>query len=95
MKNYLFIFILFAFYSCVKDRPNSTPQPAVQLSSQKKVYVINEGNFMSSNSSISLYDPGSNSVIENFYQSQNNAILGDVAQSISYFNSQFYTVVNN
>jgi len=95
MKYYLIIFALAIFYSCVKDKPNAIAQPEVKLSTHKKVYVVNEGNLNGSNSSVSLYDPGTNSVIENIYQNQNNVTLGDVAQSLSYFNSKFYIVVNN
>lgn len=86
----------FLFLSCVKDKPAYTIQPQVQLSGNKKVYVVNEGNFMAGNASVSLFDPGSSQVIENFYQTQNNSsFLGDVAQSLVRFNSTFYIVVNN
>ncbi len=83
------------FSACVKDKPNTINAPAVQLSSVKKVYVINEGNFMSANASVSLYDPGTAQVVEDFFKAQNNLSLGDVAQSISFFNSNYYVVVNN
>lgn len=96
---YKLLFLLtcsFFFLSCVKDKPANPVQPQVQLSGNKKVYVVNEGNFMVGNASVSLFDPGSSQVIENFYQSQNSSsFLGDVAQSLSRFNSLFYVVVNN
>ncbi len=96
MKTKLFIILtFFIVYSCVKDKPNNTIQPVLQLSSAKKIYVVNEGNFMNGNSSVSLYDSGTNQVIEDFYKTQNNSNLGDVAQSITEFNSNFYIVVNN
>ncbi len=94
---YLFKIILVSFLlsSCVKDKPQNPNSPAVQLTNAKKVYVINEGNFGSANSSITLYDTGNSSVIEDFYKTQNNLILGEVTQSINYFNSNYYIVVNN
>ncbi|MGZ4100224.1 MAG: YncE family protein [Bacteroidia bacterium] len=97
MKHYFLILIVTAsLYSCVKDKPNITKGSQVQLSTNKKVYIVNEGNFMAGNSSVSLYDPGSAQVIEKFYQDQNSASpLGDVAQSMLHFNSEFYIVVNN
>ncbi len=95
LKN-LVIFIVFITVSaCVKDKPNTTVAPSIQLTTNKKVYVVNEGNFMNSNSSVSLYDPGSSQVIEDFYKTQNNFNLGDVAQSVTKANSDFYVVVNN
>lgn len=82
--------------SCVKDKPHTMAAPLTQLSTNKKIYVINEGNFMAGNASVSLYDPGTSQVIEKFYQDQNNGTpLGDVAQSMAYFNSFYYIVVNN
>jgi DNA-binding beta-propeller fold protein YncE len=89
-------FFLLAFSSCVKDKPGSPVQPQVQLTSTKKVYVINEGQFQNGgNGSISLYDPGNNSVIENFYEVQNQSQIGNIAQSLNYINGNFYIVVNN
>jgi hypothetical protein len=79
----------------VKDKPESANQPQVQLSHNKKVYIVNEGNFMTGNSSVSLFDPGTSEVIENFYNVQNGSSLGDVAQSLTYYNSNYYIVVNN
>ncbi len=81
--------------SCVKDKPQDIAQPHVQLTNAKKIYVINEGVFPSGNAEISLYDTGNNAVIEKFYLTQNNAALGDVAQSLNFFNGRFYIVVNN
>jgi hypothetical protein len=82
-------------YACVKDKPNSAGQPQVQLSNNKKVYIVNEGNFPAGNASVSLYDPTTKGVIENFYNSQNGTSLGDVAQSMIFYNSNYYIVVNN
>lgn len=98
MINYFKItLLLFVLSSCVKDKPQDVIQPQVQLTTAKKVYVINEGNFGSGNSSVSLFDSGNDAVIENFYQSQNtsSSIIGDVAQSLSKINDKFYLVVNN
>lgn len=95
-KSFLILFTFFVFSSCVKDKPNSSAQPQVQLTNARKVYVINEGPFQGSGSgSISLYDPGNNAVIENFYQVQNQAQIGNIAQSLNYINGNYYIVVNN
>lgn len=95
LKRLLIAIPFLALYSCVKDKPNTPAPTSVQLSGAKKVYVVNEGNFMNANASVSLYDPGNGAVIDNFYQNQNNSAIGDVAQSLTYFNSNFYLVVNN
>lgn len=84
------------FFSCKKDNPSTpeTPTP-VTPSVSKKVYVVNEGNFNSSNASISLYDPATGNITEDYYKTQNGSGVGDVAQSMNYINSKFYIVVNN
>ncbi len=98
MKKFLPLFIFsLALVSCVKDKPQDVVQPQVQLTSAKKVYIINEGVFNSGNASVSLYDTGSDAVIEDFYKTQNPSSpnVGDVAQSLSKINGKFYLVVNN
>ena len=98
MKNSIKILLVIpVLVSCVKDKPQDVIQPQVQLTNAKKVYVINEGNYGSGNASVSLFDIGNNSVVENFYQTQNSAspTVGDVAQSLSIINGKFYLVVNN
>lgn len=94
-KHYYIPFLVLVFYACVKDKPTPVNSATVQLSLAKKVYVVNEGNYGSGNSSISLYDPVTGQVIENIYHSVNNSNIGDVAQSISFVNGKFYIVVNN
>jgi hypothetical protein len=80
--------------ACVRDKPQ-IPEPQVLPQSGQRIFVINEGNFGSGNGSVSLYDPLSGAVVEDVYKLQNNAELGDVVQSMTYYNSKFYVVVNN
>lgn len=95
MKNCIFLLLLIVFASCVKDKPVVSAPASVQMSSDRKVYITNEGNFMNGNASVSLYDPKTKSVIEDIFKHQNNTTVGDVAQSLTYFNSSYYLVVNN
>lgn len=95
IKNHIILFVCICLGACVKDKPQDPMKQQVLLSSAKKVYVVNEGNFGTGNSSISLYDPETNVVIEDVYHAQNNTYLGDVAQSLGSVNGKFYAVVNN
>jgi YVTN family beta-propeller protein len=93
---YLFLIITCSLLlSCVKDKPPVNQPVNVQLSNSGKVYIVNEGKFNSGDAAVSLYDPGTGQVVENYFQSQNNTTLGDVAQSMNYFNLNYYIVVNN
>ena len=96
MKKYFILISTLIFLdACVKDKPQNAIQPQVQLSNARKVYIINEGGLGYGNSSVSLFDPGTNEVIEDFYKTQNGLTLGDVTQSLSYINGNYYIVVNN
>ena len=60
------------------------------------VLIINEGNFNWGNASVSLYNTGTKQVVQNLFRQQNNnAQLGDVAQSMYQFNGLGYIVLNN
>lgn len=96
MKLLYRILICFSFYSCIKDKPQEPEKTSVTINAESKVLISNEGNFGWGSGSISLYDPSSNSVIENYYQQQNNGgSLGNVCQSITKHQSNYYVVVNN
>lgn len=95
MRYLIIVFFVSGFYGCVKDKPQAAIQPILQLSNSKKVYVVNEGGFGYGQASVSLYDPGSEQVTEDFYKQQNNTGLGDVAQSMTMINGNYYLVVNN
>lgn len=91
----IIIYLLFFLCSCIKDKPQEPVKTAVSINSDSKVLVINEGNYGWGNASISLFDPSSNAVVEDYYKQQNsNASLGDVCQSITKYNNNYYIVVN-
>lgn len=96
MKLYFFIASVFLLSSCVKDKPQEPIKTAVSINADTKVLIINEGNYGWGNASVSLFDPSSGSVIEDYYKQQNNnTALGDVCQSITNYNNNYYIVVNN
>ncbi len=92
---YIVVLVALSFFSCVKDKPTPQEPANVTLSNAHKVYIVNEGNYMYANASVSLYDTGNETVVENYYNSQNSAALGDVAQSMCEINGDLYIVVNN
>jgi DNA-binding beta-propeller fold protein YncE len=90
---------IFAF-SCNKEdekldtKPFSIPQDTSSQSTAA-VFVVNEGNFQWGNASVSLYDVKNKLVEEDVFKKVNARPLGDVAQSLEYFNGKFYLTVNN
>ncbi len=59
------------------------------------LFVVNEGNFMYGNASLSWYDPASLHVENEIFARVNGMNLGDVAQSMALRNGTAWIVVNN
>lgn len=82
--------------SCIKDKPQEPVKTAVNVDPETRVLVINEGGFHDNNAGVSLYDPSSGAVADDYYKLQNNnAPLGDICQSMTKYNNHYYLVVNN
>ncbi len=93
---YYILFSVILLSSCVKDKPQEPLKTAVSINPDAKVVVINEGGYGYNNAGISLYDPGTGGIIQDYYKQQNNdAVMGDVCQSVTKFNNAYYIVLNN
>ncbi|CAG0982507.1 MAG: YncE family protein [Bacteroidetes bacterium] len=91
----LFIFlVMIVFLSCRKDKPADKIKPNITIQ-QGGVFISNEGNFQFGNAKISYYNPSENTVSEDVFETANNRPLGDVCQSVYFYNSKAYVVVNN
>jgi DNA-binding beta-propeller fold protein YncE len=93
----LIFFTLFFIFGCMKDdqwvrehflRENN------QLSTGG-VFVINEGNFMYGNATLSFYDSVKRIVQNDLFYRVNGLPLGDVAQSMTVWQSTGFIVINN
>lgn len=85
-------FILLILSSCTKS-PVETVY--FNFTGNRGVYIVNEGNFMYGNSSLSFYNPDEKRVYNQVFQARNGAPLGDVAQSMILWNNLGFIVVNN
>ena len=89
---YIYIFISFSliFFSCKKPKQNT------KFSLEKPgIYVVNEGNFTYGNASLSYIDLTRDTIFNNIFYKSTTFPLGDVAQSITRFNSKIFIVINN
>lgn len=80
------------FVSC--NNKKNTPQPEPEIA-KKGLFVLNEGTFTYSNSSLSFYDFDNNSVENNIFYIVNGSPIGDVGQSLALVGDNLYIVVNN
>ena len=87
-----FTFLLLMFF--ISCKPDVIPENDIDIS--KGVFVINEGNFMSNNGEISFYNTVTGELINSLFASQNNnAVLGDVVQSMCISDTLALISVNN
>ncbi len=93
----LFILLIIIAVSCRKDAPPTLPnQGSINLSTGKRLLICDEGNFGQNNAAISIYSPLNNAVILSAFAAANlNYTLGDVVQSISKIDGNYYLVINN
>lgn len=90
--NLIALLLLLLVAACHKDNPPPEPNPA-ELG--KGIFIVNEGNFNSGNASLTYYETETKKPTNHLFYKQNNAPLGDVAQSISVYGEKAYIVVNN
>lgn len=88
------VLIFFVGVSCKDDKPESKKNPDIIIG-ERAVYITNEGNFQFGNAAISFYAPQSDEVVNKYFENVNNRALGDVCQSIFFFNGKAYIILNN
>ncbi len=85
------IFSLTLIVSCKKNEDKTE----VTFLDSDGVFVINEGNFMGGNGSLSFYSYDSSKVYNDLFSVVNGRPLGDVPNSMEIFGGKAYIVVNN
>ena len=91
----LLAFISLMSASCMNDDSLRDFEKLNQNNTEEGVFIVNEGNFMYSNASLSYYNPKTKVTTNDVFYKTNALPLGDVAQSITINDSIAYVVLNN
>jgi hypothetical protein len=91
---YFLLLLLWGLSSC-DNQPQPDNDLVVPPPIKGAVWVANEGNFQSGNSTLTILDVGENKLYQNVFETANGRKLGDVFQSVNIFNNRAYLVVNN
>lgn len=92
---YIGLSFVFCISGCMDDDQLWEFEKAEYEGSLNGIFVINEGNFMYGNASVSHYNPESRQVINDLFYQVNGLPLGDVAHSMTIRDSLAYVVLNN
>lgn len=89
--HFCIFFVIIAFLSSCSKEENK-PKDTGFLHG---LYIVNEGNFLSNNGSISYYNTDSARLVNKLFQTVNQRSLGDVVQSFGVADDKGFIVVNN
>ena len=83
---------LVGWIACDHTPPPVNPSPSLE---NPGFFILNEGNFQRGNASLSFFDRSTDTLFDGVYEGVNQENLGDVLQSMSFFEGRAYLVVNN
>ncbi|MGI6478432.1 MAG: YncE family protein [Salinivirgaceae bacterium] len=62
---------------------------------EKGIFILNEGLFQHGTSEVTYYNPSTKQAQQDIFSAVNSRALGDVGQSIEFYDNKYYIVVNN
>jgi YVTN family beta-propeller protein len=83
------ILIVALFTSCTSEDNNRVFEPG------KGVFVVNEGNYLAGNGSLSFYNLKNGTIYNDLFSAKNTRLLGDIPEYLAVDGSVGYIVVNN
>lgn len=94
LLSFLFSILIITSFGCGKDDDVVEPDPPGKFDTG--FFITNEGPFGEGTGTISFYNTVDNTITQDIYQAENNnAVLGNIVQSMGSTSSHNYIVVNN
>lgn len=94
-----FLIIPVILFSCEDpEKPSGKDKPDIpvpEVLANRGLLILNEGNFMYGNASLTWYNIVTGKTEGNVFQRQNDIPLGDVAQSANIYKGELFIVLNN
>jgi hypothetical protein len=91
--NFLKKYVALAALAAVFTLQSCSDDPEPVKPGEDGFFIVNEGTFNASNTSISFYDRSTNTVTNNVFAAVNGLPLGDQSQSMTVINGRGYVVV--
>jgi DNA-binding beta-propeller fold protein YncE len=100
----IYIGMVILLFACMDDDSiyekerldlDADPHLSDYINNQRGVFIVNEGNFMYDNATLSYYLIDSMKVLNNLFERVNGLPLGDVGHSMTIHNGLGYIVMNN
>ena len=91
IKGLLLLSSVLVITSC---RKNNGPEPEIPEAERAGVYVLNQGNFGASNSTLTYYDYTGKTLTADKFNAENGVALGATANDVQVYGSKMYIVVN-
>lgn len=96
MKKISYLFLLSAITAVLFTACTNDPEPSVpDISYDSGVLIVNEGNFFSADGEITHYDPVTEEVTNNLYQTVNGVVLAAYVEQARVFGETVYIVDSN
>lgn len=93
-KNFVLLILMFFSISCEKNNISTIDLNRKYLAGTG-VFILNEGNFMAGNGSVSFYSKDSLKIYNDLFSEINERPLGDVPNSMNIYGGKAYIIVNN
>lgn len=94
MKKLIFLALSLTFFASCTTSDSPFVEEKAPVSLENGILFLNEGNYLSGNASLGFISTDFSEIVENIAKNNNDS-LGDVAQSLTFYNNKAFIVLNN